>query len=209
MINLKVKLADGTSVNPHELAKQIRTTDTLTIFLNQEALVHPTTLQWIEGNQSFYIAERDNEEDAEGNAGGFLPYNEFGELIRDLPDDEQSEITEDEYYYQIAEIQWEGENDFETFVANWMNRNRDSYKDLVTHGCVSGMVGELIYHNQIIQCIKKHKHDLEAIIQDLADSLDNMNFLFKPNNFSFDILVWMCFEETVKKALQNLDIEDI
>jgi len=214
MINLSIKLADGTHVDIDELIEQLNNTDALTLLLNREIVMHPVSLQWIEGSQSFEVAERDNEEDDDGNGGGYLPYNWEGVLIRDLDPDEQEELDEDEHYYQVETAEWSGTTDFETFVANWMNDNRDAYKDLITNGCVSGMVGELVYHSQVLDCIREHKRDLEIIVQEIAESLGDMGFLFgqceyRPSNFTFDRLVWMCFEHSVREALLQFQLSDV
>ena len=211
MINLNVQLADGTSINIDELIEQLNNTHALTLLLNREIVMHPENLQWVEGSQSFEEAERVNEEDNDGNGGGYLPYNWEGILIRDLDPDEQD--NEDEYYFQVETAEWSGSTEFEKYVADWMNDNPDSYKDLITNGCISGMVPDLIYENQIIEHIQEYKRDLEIIIQEIANNLD-MGFLFgqceyKPSNFTFNKLVWMCFEETVRKTLQHFQLSDI
>ena len=214
MIKLKIQLANSTHISDVEIAPHIKDTETLTLFMNQEVVVHPETLQWTEAKQPFEIAERDNEEDENGDAGGFLPYDEFGVLVRDLPFEEQLQHTYDDSYWQVSEIAWEGETGFEEFVATWMNESQDAYKDLLTNGCQSGMVSELVYHYQVISCIKAHKRELEGIVQEIADEFGDMGFLFgkcewNPKDFSFDRLVWMCFEETVKTALHTLQLEDV
>ena len=212
MIHLKIELADGTEIDTDEFAEHIRSTDTLTTILNQEVVVHPDTLQWIDGIQSFEEAEANNPEDDDG-AGGYIPYDSHGVPIRTLHPEEKELIDEDEYYYQISEIKWVGKTHYEQFVAQWMNENRDSYKGLIYNGCISGMVGELIYHNQVLDCIKEHKSELEAIIQETANSLGDMGFLFgeseHSSDFSFDKLVWMCFEQTVRNTLNHLMLTDI
>ena len=213
MIRLKMKLADDTHVDIEELAEHIQDTDTLTLFLKREVVIHPESLQWTEGDQSFEDAETNNVEGEDGS-GGYIPYDELGTPVRDLHPDEQADMDEDDYYYQIETAEWEGDSDFESFVAEWMNENKDSYKDLVTNGCVSGMVSKLVYHSQVLDCIREHKRELEMIVQDIAENLGDMDFLFglceyNKRDFSFDRLVWMCFEETVRQTVGQLDLSDI
>ena len=213
MIHLKIKLADGTTIDIDELADHIKDTETLTLFLDREIVINPKSLQWIEGTQSFEDAETYNEEGEDGE-GGFIPYDEFGVPIRDLEPDEQAATNENNYYYQIETAEWVGKSDYELYVANWMNDHHDSYKDIVTHGCVNGTMSDLVHHNQILQHIKYYKTELEVIIQEIADSLDDMGFLFgqseyNKRDFSFDRLVWMCFEETVRQTVAQLNLNDI
>ena len=214
MIELKIQLANATQIDMDEINEHINDSDELTLFMDKKVLVHPTTLSWIESPQLFEHAERDNEEDSDGNGGGYLPYVDTGELARDHTTKTGETVDEDDYYYQVSDIEWEGETEFEEYVANWMNENPESYKDLITHGCISGMIPDLLYHNQILECLRDYKRDLENIIQEIADNLGDMGFLFgqcqyNSNDFSFDRLIWMCFEETVRQTLSNLDLDDI
>lgn len=213
-IDLKLTLASGDTIEGHEIANHIKNFDSLQLLLNQKAVVHPINHDWVEGLQSFYEAERDNEE-IEDEGGGHLPYDQFGELIRDLDADEQEYLDEDDYYYQITEVDWEPKRDseFEAFVAKWMKENGEYLQDLTTHGCQNGTVSELVHHQQIWKKLEKHYLDIEIKVQEIYDSLGSMDFLFSrgygSSGFTFSKIVWMCFEETVKEALQRLDLEDV
>ena len=213
MIHLILQLADGTDLDTDMFSEQIRDTDALTQIMNQNVLVNAATLQWIDAPEPFQIAEENNEEiDDEG--GGYLPYDDCGELIRDLDPEEQNELDEDDYYYHITKAEWVGKSDYEGYVANWMNENHDAYRDMITHGCETGMMSDLIYHSQVMEHLKTYKREIEYVVQEIADDLGDMGFLFgqteyNKRDFSFDRLVWMCFEETVRNTLRQLDLEDI
>ena len=211
MIHLQVNLNDGTNLDANDLADHIRDTDELTLFMEQEVVVHPKSLQWTKAEQSYEIAERDNEEGEDGE-GANLPYHETGLLIRNVHPEVKAELDENDYYYQVAEIEWVGKTDYERYVADWMNENRESYKDMITHGCESGMMSDLIYHSQILSHIEDYKRELECIVQEIYDDIGDLGFLFGANNtgdFSFDRLVWMCFEQTVRNTISQLQLNDI
>ena len=213
-IDLKLTLANGDTIEGYEIADHVKDFDALQLLLNQKAVVHPTNHDWVEGLQSFYEAERDNKE-IEDEGGGHLPYDQFGELIRNLDADEQEYLDQDDYYYQITEVNWEPKigSEFEAFVAKWMKENGEYLQDLTTHGCQNGTVSELIHHQQIWEKLKKHYLDIEIKVQEIYNSLGSMDFLFSTDHgstgFTFNKVLWMCFEETVRESLQHLDLEDI
>ena len=213
-IDLKLTLANGDTIEGYEIANYIKDFDALRTLLNQEAVVHPTNYDWEECEQSFQKAEQDNVE-INGEGGAYLPYDRYGKLVRNLEPDEQEWLDEDDYYYQIAEVEWQPQNnsEFEAFVANWMGENGDYLQDLTVHGCVNGTVSELSTQQQISQVIEKHRAEIEMKVQEIYDSFGEIDFLFSKgyNNhgFTFNRLIWMCFEETVKEALQRLDLEDV
>ena len=208
MIDLKLTLANGDTLNSEKLADHIKDFNALLPILEREVIMHPEEIEWIEGSQTFHDAERDNEEDADGNAGGFLPYNQFGELIRSLPIDEQSKLEEDDYYYQVSEVEWEGNTNFESFVTKWMNENPSALKDVITYGCASGCVGSLIYTSDCLKVLAEHALDIQHKIQQIAEDFGNGEFM-DFTDFSFDKLIWMCFEQTVREVLSNLQLDDI
>ena len=142
------------------------------------------------------------------------PYIKYAETCSEEEDENPTPFSEfDIDYYRIRHAEWEvyGNHDnFEEYVCSWMNDNPESLKDVITHGCINGAVPELIYHKQVMDCLVKYKNEIQHKAQEIVDDTGDANFLFDPNNggFSIDKLVWMCFEETVRNALAQFDLED-
>jgi len=98
------------------------------------------------------------------------------------------------------------------YVEGW-------FEDLFNSGCVSGMVGELIYYRDTIKFFKKHKEDITTLLYEL---LDSCGFVCPSELFggSWDkedplaleqtnqnLLAWFGFEETARKIANDLGLE--
>ena len=67
-------------------------------------------------------------------------------------------------------------------------------EDLQRGGCISGMIGEFIYHSDCKDFYISHLDDLEDIRKDLEDSLgEPISNRFESPHYSF--MCWLCFEE--------------
>ena len=97
-------------------------------------------------------------------------------------------------------------------VQNWLNdypaeEREGALEDLLTHGCQSGMVGELIYYSDTTAFYAQHGVEINAL---LAEMLDNTGYtspaeLFGDKWDSTDplaldiqnqnLLAWFGFEE--------------
>ncbi|MFC5683656.1 DUF7222 domain-containing protein [Flavobacterium sp. MAHUQ-51] len=67
-------------------------------------------------------------------------------------------------------------------------------KDLQQAGCISGMIGKFIYHDDCKAFYIEHLDELEAIKNDLEASLGEAI----PNRYNlphYTFLCWLCFEE--------------
>lgn len=113
-------------------------------------------------------------------------------------------------YLGVQSVKWVGNSDFEKYVAKWMNKERGNptiYTDLIMNGIASGIT-HLIWSKECLRVIGKFGWDLQSILDDMHDSIGEMEFLFK-DGFTFDRVVWCCFEETVRTALMDLQLDDI
>ena len=195
-MHLKITLANGETLelngdNTTELkyAHQIRTIQ------ETRAMMDPYDSDcWIEVNE---------------------PYIKFAETCSKEEDENPTPFSEfDINYYRIRHAEWEicGEHDsFEEYVCNWMNENPGSLQNVMTKGCIDGTVSELTHHTQITDCLIKYQHSIEHKAQEIVENFGNAEFLFDPNNsgFSLDKLVWTCFEETIREALNQFQLEDV
>lgn len=93
-------------------------------------------------------------------------------------------------------------------------------RDLAHGGCVSGMIGELVYNSDTTAFYKKHYDDINA---ELKETLDNYGsgasinemfgdkwdpydpLAFETNNQN--LLAWFAFEETAFRLIRNAGIE--
>nr|WP_315200605.1 hypothetical protein [uncultured Flavobacterium sp.] len=67
-------------------------------------------------------------------------------------------------------------------------------EDLQQGGCISGMIGEFIYHSDCRAFYIKHLDDLEDIRKDLEDSLgEPISNRYESPHYTF--MCWLCFEE--------------
>ncbi|WP_343697151.1 hypothetical protein [Flavobacterium sp.] len=67
-------------------------------------------------------------------------------------------------------------------------------EDLQNGGCISGMIGEFIYHVDCKSFYKKHLDDLEEIRDELENSLGEcIKNRHRLPHYTF--MCWLCFEE--------------
>ena len=101
---------------------------------------------------------------------------------------------------------------FKGFVQDEMNKHsKESVywcHDVITHGCAGGTVPSLVYTSDCLKVLAEHTRDIESQIQEIAENIGLEGFM-NFDDFSFDKLVWMCFEETVRDVLSNLQLDDI
>jgi hypothetical protein len=75
-------------------------------------------------------------------------------------------------------------------------------EDLQKGGCISGMIGEFIYHDACREFYIKHLDDLENIKNDLEESLgEPIANRFQLPHYTF--LCWLCFEEYCYDIYRN------
>jgi hypothetical protein len=85
-------------------------------------------------------------------------------------------------------------------------------EDLLNHGCVSGMVGALIYYDDSIKFYDDNEELIEDLVQEQKESLGyskRSEFISSLNGSAEDItqeknlLSWFAFEETARDIFIN------
>lgn len=93
------------------------------------------------------------------------------------------------------------------------------FEDLMQNGCVSGMVGELIYYCDTTKFYEKHQERINEMIKDLLWEIgaDCMYGIFGDKFDSEDplclettnqnLLAWFAFEETARNLANEIGLE--
>lgn len=115
--------------------------------------------------------------------------------------------------------------ELEKDVRRIINENAEGYENmegyvsnLLRHGCISGMVGELIYYKDTTAFYERHKYEIWELIIDMADDMGYKNpleFLATLNGAKDignadqfeNLLAWFAFEETAKKLAERNGME--
>ena len=91
------------------------------------------------------------------------------------------------------------------------------FKDVLYHGCVSGIVSELIYYSDTIRFYKRYRDEINALLKELMDGtgLYSMKDLFGKNwddedpliidTHNRNLLAWFGFEETLRNIGLNFE----
>ncbi len=81
----------------------------------------------------------------------------------------------------------------------------DYFSDLLTHGCVSGMVGGLIYYVDTHAFYDKHYEDIEDLRYEMAQELGELN---PPKDQDLkNWFAWFAYEETARQIGLELGID--
>ena len=78
----------------------------------------------------------------------------------------------------------------------------DYFRDIIEHGCVNGIVPELIYTYQAAAFVKKHLEDIFDLYNELKEELGSLDMELDVNN-----LAWLGFEETIRQIASDIEIE--
>lgn len=78
------------------------------------------------------------------------------------------------------------------------------FKDLLYHGCQSGMIDGLIYYKDTEKFADKHWDEIEELKNEMEDSLGEPLKMETPIK---NWLAWFGFEETARKIVEKLGIE--
>ena len=78
------------------------------------------------------------------------------------------------------------------------------FSDLMSHGCISGMVTSLIYNCDTHAFYDRHYHEIEALRQDMEDNL-GQPLAIKDDLKNF--MAWFAFEETAYRLAYELGID--
>ena len=99
---------------------------------------------------------------------------------------------------------------FETFL-----------NELLTYGCVTGYISELVYYNQTHEFTKRHAEAINSLVHDQLSMLgldspaelfgekwDKEDTLCLDNN-NRNLLAWFAMEETAREIGISLDLEEV
>ena len=78
----------------------------------------------------------------------------------------------------------------------------DYFTDIIEHGCINGIVPELIYTYQAAAFVRKHLEDIFDLYNELKEELGSLDMELDVNN-----LAWLGFEETIRQIARDLEIE--
>jgi hypothetical protein len=87
------------------------------------------------------------------------------------------------------------------------DNEKQQLEDLLQHGCVSGMVGSLIYYGDTVKFYEDHKEEINGLLAEMCidtglspaelfgDKWDNEDPLAQ-DTYNKNLLAWFGFEET-------------
>ncbi|MEO6175357.1 MAG: hypothetical protein ABIP27_09430 [Flavobacterium circumlabens] len=109
--------------------------------------------------------------------------------------------------YQEYEVSTEFNTIILSSIESYDGKKKQQLKsfleDLQKSGCISGMIGEFIYHNDCKVFYIKHLEDLENIKNDLEDSYaEPIANRYKSPHYTF--MCWLCFEEYCYNIYSNV-----
>lgn len=90
-----------------------------------------------------------------------------------------------------------------------------SMEDLQEHGCISGMINELMYYDDTSKFFDEYKDEINEIVSDLTQNLDfSLEGLFGSNfdkndpliidYYNKNLLAWFSFEEVSNKIYEEV-----
>ena len=77
----------------------------------------------------------------------------------------------------------------------------DYISEILTHGCISGMVTSLITYNDTENFTRKYLNEVLGILDNLIQEIGNPAFVIDSNS-----LAWLAYEETLKQLVLDLDL---
>ncbi len=104
-------------------------------------------------------------------------------------------------------------------IANWRNYDDKTniFKDVLYHGCVSGIVSELIWYSQTTTFYKKYREEINDLLSETMRSTGcfSMSEIFGKHwddedpllidTHNQNLLAWFGFEETLRNIGYNFD----
>jgi len=125
---------------------------------------------------------------------------------------------------ELKKLLKESNNELEKYCINDLLEHETeeeitSYiNDLLQHGCVSGMVGALIYYNDTVKFYKQYNSEInELLYETLQETGLSINELFGDKFYSDDplvidqmnqnLLAWFGYEEMIRKIGYKLELE--
>jgi len=92
------------------------------------------------------------------------------------------------------------------------------FNDLLTHGCVSGMVGKLIYYSDTVKFYDRYEDEIENLLDETREEMgysnrfdmigslngaENVGDMTQEKN----LLAWFAFEETARTIANEIGLE--
>ncbi len=122
----------------------------------------------------------------------------------------------------IKRLRRDSENKLFRRVCSWVIEHWSDYsdknyifRDVLEHGCVSGIVSELIWYSDTVKFYKRYREEINELLKDLMDGtgIYSMKDLFDKNwddedpliieDHNRNLLAWFGFEETLRNVGQN------
>ena len=120
-----------------------------------------------------------------------------------------------------------GENQLKDKVLNDLinqcdnGNNKDTFNwisDILTHGCVSGMIPDLVYYTDTVAFYEKYVEEIWDLLEDSRQSLGYKNIMEVIFNFGGaddvgsddqfkNLLAWFAYEETTHKIADELNLD--
>lgn len=96
--------------------------------------------------------------------------------------------------------------------------DRESYiEDVITHGCQSGIVSDLIYYKDTVRFYDNYREEIWDLLDEKAqeNSVDIMNFIASLNGSEnvgshdqlLNLLAWFAYEETMYQIANELELD--
>ncbi len=124
----------------------------------------------------------------------------------------------------IRNIKQKTDNPLTKYVCNYVINEWSGYddktnifKDVLYHGCQSGVVGALVWYSQTTAFYKKYREQINALLAETMDNtgIYNLSELFgerwdKEDPLATDVcnqnlLAWFGFEETLRNIGYNFE----
>lgn len=78
------------------------------------------------------------------------------------------------------------------------------FSDLLTHGCISGMVGSLIYYSDTARFFEVYYEEIEEL---RLEYYQNTGIAIYIEGDWKNGLAWFAFEETTRQIMQELELD--
>ena len=111
------------------------------------------------------------------------------------------------YRKELNTLLKESDNDLEKAVIEDILDSEEPeiyLKDLLQHGCASGMVSGLIYYHDTKAFYMKYIEEIDELREEMEDSLGEPLKIGYP---SYNWLAWFGYEEMARKVAEKLNIE--
>lgn len=109
-----------------------------------------------------------------------------------------------------ADTEYTFVSDFTDIIKNKLDNygeNKEGLKsfleDLQHGGCISGMIGDFVYHHDCKQFYVKHIDSLEEFKEELEESFGEP-IQNRHNTKHYTFIVWLCFEEYCNNLYNNI-----